>query len=118
MLPALERILQATGFTARIIPEEEDNGEGIRVTGWQGPGNRHAGACRRLTGPGPGQEQPTTGRLGPDGDHQTRRYPETGAGRAERAEADCPGPSAPSKIPPETGISGGPALLRLVNACI
>jgi hypothetical protein len=38
MLPALVRILQATGFTARIIPEEEDNGGDIRVTGWQGPG--------------------------------------------------------------------------------
>jgi hypothetical protein len=32
MLPALEQILQATGFTARIIPEEEDNGGDIRVT--------------------------------------------------------------------------------------
>jgi hypothetical protein len=36
MHPALEQILQATGFTARIIPEEEDNGGDIRVTGWQG----------------------------------------------------------------------------------
>lgn len=38
MHPALEQILQATGFTARIIPEGEDNGGYIRVTGWQGPG--------------------------------------------------------------------------------
>lgn len=36
VLPALEQILQATGFTARIIPEEEDNGGSIRVIGWQG----------------------------------------------------------------------------------
>ena len=36
MLPALEQILQATGFTARIIPEREDKGGDIRVTGWQG----------------------------------------------------------------------------------
>lgn len=38
MRPALEQILQATGFTARIIPDEEDNGGAIRVTGWQGSG--------------------------------------------------------------------------------
>lgn len=38
VLPALEQILQATGFTARIIPEGEDNCGDIRVTGWQGPG--------------------------------------------------------------------------------
>ena len=37
MLRALEQILQATGFTARIIPEGEDNSGDIRVTGWQGP---------------------------------------------------------------------------------
>jgi hypothetical protein len=36
LLPALEQILQAAGFTARIIPEGEDNGGDIRVTGWQG----------------------------------------------------------------------------------
>jgi hypothetical protein len=34
---ALEQILQATGFIARIIPDEEDFGGDIRVTGWQGP---------------------------------------------------------------------------------
>jgi len=44
ILPALEQILQATGFTARIIPEEEDNGGDIRVTGWQGPGGIKAAA--------------------------------------------------------------------------
>ena len=44
MLPALEQILQATGFTARIIPEEEDNGGDIRVTGWQGPADIMAAA--------------------------------------------------------------------------
>lgn len=38
MHPALEQILQATGFTARIIPEGEDNGGAIRVTGWEDPG--------------------------------------------------------------------------------
>jgi len=38
MLPALEQILQATGFTAGIIPDGEDNGGDIRVTGWRGPG--------------------------------------------------------------------------------
>jgi hypothetical protein len=37
MLSALEQILQATGFTARMIPEEEDNGGDIRVTGTQRP---------------------------------------------------------------------------------
>jgi hypothetical protein len=37
MLPALEQILQATGFTAHFIPEEEDNGGDIRVTGRQRP---------------------------------------------------------------------------------
>jgi len=36
MHPALVQILQATGFTARIVPEGEDNGGDIRVTGWQG----------------------------------------------------------------------------------
>jgi hypothetical protein len=36
MHPALEQILQASGFTARIIPEGGDNGGAIRVTGWQG----------------------------------------------------------------------------------
>jgi hypothetical protein len=40
--PALEQILQATGFTARIIPDEEDNGGAVRVTGWQGPGGVQA----------------------------------------------------------------------------
>jgi hypothetical protein len=39
MHPALEQILQAAGFTARIIPEEEDFGGNIRVTGWEGPGD-------------------------------------------------------------------------------
>jgi hypothetical protein len=39
LLPALEQILQAAGFTARIIPEGEDNGGDIRVTGWQGLSN-------------------------------------------------------------------------------
>jgi hypothetical protein len=42
MRPALEQILQATGFTARIIPEEEDNGGDIRVTGWRGPSGTKA----------------------------------------------------------------------------
>ena len=42
VLPALEQILQATGFAARIIPDEEDNGGAIRVTGWQGPGGVQA----------------------------------------------------------------------------
>jgi len=42
MLTALEQILQAIGFTARIIPEQEDNGGDIRVTGWQGPGGIRA----------------------------------------------------------------------------
>lgn len=31
-----------TGFTARIIPADEDNGGAIRVTGWQGPGGMQA----------------------------------------------------------------------------
>lgn len=44
ILPALEQILQASGFTARIIPEAEDNGGDIRVTGWQGPGGIEAAA--------------------------------------------------------------------------
>ncbi len=35
--PALEQILQAAGFTARIIPAEEDSAGCIRVTGWHGP---------------------------------------------------------------------------------
>jgi hypothetical protein len=38
VLPALEQVLQSTGFTAHIIPEGEDNSGNIRVTGWQGPG--------------------------------------------------------------------------------
>jgi len=38
MHSALEQILQAIGFIARIMPEAEDNGGAIRVTGWQGPG--------------------------------------------------------------------------------
>jgi len=42
MRPALEQILQASGFTARIIPEEEDNGGDIRVTGWRGPSGTKA----------------------------------------------------------------------------
>jgi hypothetical protein len=42
MLPALAQILQATGFTARIIPEGQDNAGDIRVTGWQGPGSMKA----------------------------------------------------------------------------
>lgn len=33
MRPALEQILQGSGFIARIIPEDEDNGDDIRVTG-------------------------------------------------------------------------------------
>jgi hypothetical protein len=37
MHPALERILVASGFTASIIPEEEDNGGCIRVTDWHDP---------------------------------------------------------------------------------
>jgi hypothetical protein len=36
MNPALEQILQATGFTARIVPDGEDNAGSVRVTG--GPG--------------------------------------------------------------------------------
>lgn len=42
MHPALEQILRSTGFTARTIPEEQDNGGSIRVTGWQGPGGMEA----------------------------------------------------------------------------
>jgi len=42
MRPALEQILQASGFTARVIPEEEDNGGDIRVTGWRGPSGTKA----------------------------------------------------------------------------
>jgi hypothetical protein len=42
MRPALEQILQAVGFAARIIPEEEDNAGSVRVTGWQGPGGSRA----------------------------------------------------------------------------
>jgi hypothetical protein len=37
MRPALEQILQATGFTASSIPEGQDNSGYIRVTGWHGP---------------------------------------------------------------------------------
>lgn len=44
MHPALEQILQASGFTARIVPQEEDNGGAIRVTGWQGPASTDAAA--------------------------------------------------------------------------
>jgi hypothetical protein len=36
VIPAIEQILKAMGFTTRIIPDEEDNGGDIRVTGWQG----------------------------------------------------------------------------------
>ena len=42
MRPALEQILQASGFTARVIPEEVDNGGDIRVTGWRGPSGTKA----------------------------------------------------------------------------
>ena len=41
--PALVQILQATGFTARIVPEGEDNGGDIRVTGWQGQAAKGCG---------------------------------------------------------------------------
>lgn len=37
MLPALEQLLQATGFTATTIPEGQDNSGDIRVTDWQEP---------------------------------------------------------------------------------
>jgi hypothetical protein len=37
MLPALQQILQVTGFAASIIPVGEDNAGDIQVTGWQGP---------------------------------------------------------------------------------
>jgi hypothetical protein len=37
MIPALEQILQATGFTASIIPEGQDDSGYIRVTDWHGP---------------------------------------------------------------------------------
>jgi hypothetical protein len=37
MLPALEQILRATGFTASRIPEGQDNSGYIRVTDWQRP---------------------------------------------------------------------------------
>lgn len=37
VLPALEQILQATGFAARIIPDERTTAGAIRVIGWQGP---------------------------------------------------------------------------------
>jgi hypothetical protein len=37
MLPALEQILQATGFTASRIPEGQDNSGYIRVTDWHAP---------------------------------------------------------------------------------
>jgi hypothetical protein len=44
MHPALEQILHAAGFTARLIPEEEDFGGDITVTGWQDPGGITAAA--------------------------------------------------------------------------
>ena len=37
MLPALEQILQMTGFTASSIPEGQDNSGYIRVTDWHQP---------------------------------------------------------------------------------
>ena len=37
MLPALEQILQATGFTASTIPKGQDNSGYIRVTDWHPP---------------------------------------------------------------------------------
>jgi hypothetical protein len=37
MLPALEQLLQATGFTASAIPEGQDNSGYLRVTDWHGP---------------------------------------------------------------------------------
>jgi hypothetical protein len=37
MHPALMRILQDSGYTASIIPEEEDNAGYIRITAWQEP---------------------------------------------------------------------------------
>lgn len=37
MLPALEQLLQVTGFTASTIPEGQDNSGYIRVTDWHGP---------------------------------------------------------------------------------
>lgn len=37
---AIEVILLATGFTARTIPQDEDYGGSIRVTGWQGPADQ------------------------------------------------------------------------------
>jgi hypothetical protein len=37
MLPALQQLLQATGFTASTIPEGQDNSGDIRVTDWHGP---------------------------------------------------------------------------------
>jgi hypothetical protein len=40
--PALEQILRATGFTARIVPAEENNAGSIRVTGCQGPAGMKA----------------------------------------------------------------------------
>jgi hypothetical protein len=36
MIPALEQLLQATGFTAGIIPEGQDDSGYIRVTDWHG----------------------------------------------------------------------------------
>lgn len=44
MYPALEQILQASSFAAHIIPEGEDNGGSIRVTGWQGASGMKAAA--------------------------------------------------------------------------
>jgi hypothetical protein len=38
MGPALEQILQATGFTVRIIPDPEDDAGNILVTGMHEPG--------------------------------------------------------------------------------
>ena len=37
MLPALEQLLQATGFTTSAIPEGQDNSGCIRVTDWHEP---------------------------------------------------------------------------------
>jgi hypothetical protein len=37
MHPALEQILRAIGFTGRIIPDGQDNGGSVLVTGWQRP---------------------------------------------------------------------------------
>lgn len=37
VIPALWQILDTTGFIGRIIPEDEDYGGDIRITGWHGP---------------------------------------------------------------------------------